>query len=87
MPNRQSPQKEARQRHKAANASTVSEEEEEKADKEYAATGAHATDDPIAELLNEGRTPLNEHHGELRTDQSAGHRGGDRRQKLNRGRD
>ena len=53
---------------------------------EFAKTGGRAPEDPIAEILDEGQT-MGHPSGQLRGDQTAGHRGGSRRQGQNRGRD
>lgn len=53
---------------------------------EFAKTGGRASEDPIAEILDEGQ-PMGHPSGQLRGDQTAGHRGGSRRQGQNRGRD
>jgi hypothetical protein len=53
---------------------------------ELGETGGHASDDPIADLMDEGR-PTGHPGGQLRGDQTDGHRGGSQRQTLNRGRD
>lgn len=53
---------------------------------EVAETGGRAGKDPIAEILDEGK-PIGHEGGQLRGDQTEGHRGGDHRQTLNRGRD
>ena len=49
-------------------------------------TGGRAADDPIAEMVDEG-VPMGHPAGQLRGDQTEGHRGGSRRQTQNRGRD
>jgi|GEM_PF-6619380 hypothetical protein len=59
----------------------IKREEEE----EFATTGARASDDPIQEILDEGQ-PAGHPAGQLRGDQTEGHRGGSRRQTQNRGR-
>jgi hypothetical protein len=53
---------------------------------ELDSTGGRATDDPIAEMIDEG-VPAGHPAGQLRGDQTEGHRGGSRRQTQNRGRD
>ena len=53
---------------------------------EWKETGGRAVEDPIAELLDEGR-PIGHEGGQLRGDQTGGHRGGSQVQNLNRGRD
>lgn len=59
---------------------------EREKEEEFATTGARASDDPIQEILDEGQ-PAGHPAGQLRGDQTEGHRGGSRRQTLNRGRD
>jgi hypothetical protein len=54
-------------------------------EKEYDATGGQAPDDEIADVLDEG-VPAGQPGGQLRGDQTEGHRGGSRRQTQNRGR-
>ena len=54
--------------------------------KELAKTGGRASDNPIAEMLDEGHT-MGHPGGQLRGDQTEGHHGGSQRQNLNRGRD
>ncbi len=53
---------------------------------EWQETGGRAVEDPIAEILDEGR-PIGHEGGQLRGDQTEGHRGGSQIQTLNRGRD
>jgi len=54
--------------------------------RELARTGGRATENPIAELLDEGHVVGHE-GGQIRGDQTTGHHGGSQRQGLNRGRD
>lgn len=53
---------------------------------ELARTGGRAKENPIAEMLDEGHE-MGHRGGQLRGDQTEGHRGGSHRQNLNRGRD
>lgn len=64
-------------------AKSVSLQDKDKALKE---TRGRASDNPIADMLDEGRT-VGHPGGQLRGDQTEGHRGGDQRQTHNRGRD
>lgn len=60
-------------------------ESEEVKEKEYEMTGGRGPEDEIDEILDEG-LPVGHSDGQLRGDQTAGHRGGSWRQNLNRGR-
>lgn len=62
----------------------VDEREREKT-AEFAATGGRAPDDPLRQILDEGVT-AGHAGGQLRGDQTEGHRGGSWRQNKNRGR-
>ncbi len=53
--------------------------------KEYEMTGGQAPEDELTEILDEG-LPAGHPDGQLRGDQTVGHRGGSWRQTLNRGR-
>lgn len=55
-------------------------------EEELATTGARASEDPIQDILDEGQV-TGHFDGQLRGDQTEGHRGGSRRQTQNRGRD
>lgn len=60
-------------------------ESEEVKQREYEMTGGRGPEDEIADILDEG-IPAGHPAGQLRGDQTEGHRGGSRRQTQNRGR-
>jgi hypothetical protein len=59
--------------------------EERGKEQEFATTGGRASEDPLKQFLDEGIT-AGHAGGQLRGDQTEGHRGGSWRQNKNRGR-